>query len=305
MERLDAITLPPRPEAPDVRGRPSCLPLIDSHCHLDFLFRNKGIRDQSLTTFLGRQRQFLKRPYPLPADWVGAVSVWCDPRLFGTAKDILLREGRAWATFGCHPHHVALYNANIHAEIKDKICHLPPAVAWGEIGLDYFQKPDRPPPDIPCQKRVFRLQLQAAGAMGLPVVIHCRDAEEDLFKILRSTLHHQHPIHYHCVTVPPAKIQPVMDHFPRAKFGFTNLVGQQGSRGRAACESVKAIPLHRLLAETDAPYHCPSAWAKNDKSPSHPGMAMEVVKKFATLKDLPLPSVAQQVYRNTCSLYGL
>ena len=129
MDQLATTTFPPRPEAPEGvpegRGRAGYIPLIDSHCHLDFLFRAKGIRDQALDTFLARQRSFLKRPYPLPADWVGAVSVWCDPRLFGTARDIMLRESRTWGAFGCHPHHVALYDTRVHQEIKEKIRFLP------------------------------------------------------------------------------------------------------------------------------------------------------------------------------------
>ena len=283
------------------------LPIIDSHCHLDMLFRDERVRGQR-----SFRRYQADHGFPTPAGFAGAISNWCWPTLMDTAEGILAGDNRLWGTFGCHPHWVAEYDLRLHARIADSISAFPPAVAWGEMGLDYARRHSFRP-DRQRQKEVFRSQLRTASRMGLPVVIHCREAEADVFKILKTFLRRDHDIHYHCVTVGPEVLSPVIQRFPRARFGFTNLIYNDDARGRAAQATARALPLDRILAETDAPFHPPPSWKSDPESRcnpkrravSHPGMAGEVLKKIAEVKDLPYSEVARQVYQNTCQLYRL
>ena len=283
------------------------LPIIDSHCHLDLLFRDERVR--APRSFVRYQAD---HGFPSPAGSAGAISNWCWPDLLDTADDILAGDNRLWATFGCHPHWVADYDLRLHARIADSISAFPPTVAWGEMGLDYARRHGLRP-DRQKQKEVFRSQLMTASRRDLPVVIHCREAEADVFEILKTFLRRDHAIHYHCVTVRPRVLSPVMEYFPAARFGFTNLIHKNDARGRAAQATARALPLDRILAETDAPFHPPPSWSslpesrrnRRRRAVSHPGMAGEVLRKIAEVKGLPYSEVARQVYTNTCQLYRL
>ena len=91
---------------------------------------------------------------------------------------------------------------------------------------------------------------------------------------MKTFLRRDHDIHYHCVTVGPEVLSPVIQRFPRARFGFTNLIYNDDARGRAAQATARALPLDRILTETDAPFHPPPSWTSDPESrcnPKRPG----------------------------------
>lgn len=286
------------------------MPLLDSHAHLDFLFRDEDRRNRhknSMKCYLDGH------PFPTPIDFMGVVADWCRPSLYHTAAPILRADSRVLAAFGCHPHWSGGFDLRVQNSIIEHLEAFPQAVAWGEMGLDYSNhRPNNPPPDPKLQRRVFRQQLQTAVRRGFPVVIHGRDAEDDLFKVMKAVVPRDHPIQRHCVTVPPLVLEPWKKYFRNCKFGFTNLLDRKGTRGVDIRESVAMLPLQRIVVETDAPHHPPasfrptgSRWASHRPTSSHPGMVGEVVKGIAKVKGIPPHVVAQQVYKNTCELYNL
>ncbi|XP_076358513.1 uncharacterized protein LOC143251058 isoform X1 [Tachypleus tridentatus] len=151
--------------------------IIDTHCHLDFLFRRIGFKG----TYLQYQK-VNKNTYPVC--YGGCIADFCDPSTFGLPilwKD-LLEEDKLWAAFGCHPHMAEQYNPEIEMHLIDALQHAK-VVALGEIGLDYSPK-NRCDPEI--QHNVLRKQLKIAVAHKIPIVIHCRDAHDDCLKILKE-----------------------------------------------------------------------------------------------------------------------
>ena len=273
------------------------IPFIDAHCHLDRLFHLQGWRRS-----LGEYRA--THPIPFPPGFRGAVSVWCDPPQFHTAPGILADQHELWAAFGVHPLQAPLWSLEVASQIEGYLDQLPQALAWGEMGLDYHGH--RGPVDRPHQRAVFRAQLRRAARRDVPVVIHCRDAETDLLQVMKEILPRDYPFHYHCVSVGPKLLTPVLEYFPHAKFGFTGLLSDP-RRGGPVRESLRRIPLHRIVAETDAPYFPPSTLSRLPPRwrRSHPGMASEVVTAIATIKKTPLAEVAARLLLNTQAVYGM
>ena len=185
------------------------------------------------------------------------------------------------------------------------------------MGLDYSREEGLTPDAVDerrlTQRRTFKYQLIAARRRGLPVVIHGRDAEADLLKVMKLVLPHDYDIHRHCVTTPPSDLAPFRDHFTNARYGFTGKVTRPGREGASIRETVRSLPLRTLVAETDAPYHPPSGWrpppgawrSGPGGNNAHPGMVDAVVRVLAEEKQLSLREAAPVIYRNSCSLYRL
>ncbi|XP_022254125.1 uncharacterized protein LOC106469189 isoform X2 [Limulus polyphemus] len=220
--------------------------IIDTHCHLDFLFRRIG--------FKGTYSQYqLVNKDTYPVCYGGCITDFCDPSTFGLPilwKD-LLEEDKIWATFGCHPHMAEQYNPEIEMHLIDALQH-DKVVALGEVGLDYSPKNS-------CarkiQHHVLRKQLKIAVAHNVPIVIHCRDAHEDCLKILKEEVPCDHFIHRHCFTGNWDEAILWLETFPNLYIGLTALVTFPAATD--VHEVARKVPLNRLLLETDTPYFLP------------------------------------------------
>ncbi|XP_054922606.1 putative deoxyribonuclease TATDN2 [Dermacentor andersoni] len=201
--------------------------LIDTHCHLDFLFRRTA-HHSSYAQFRTRNSE------TFPTCYEGCVAVFCDPATFKKRHvwEGLLSEDGVWAAFGCHPHMARQYDEDIDDDLIAAL-EQPSVVALGEIGLDYSSKNNC---DRALQQRVFRHQLKLGRNGRLPIVIHSRDSSMDTLRILKELW---------------------MDTFPKLCLGLTPLVGFPNA-GPVA-EVGRKIPLDRLLLETDAPYFLPKS----------------------------------------------
>ena len=289
------------------------MPCFDTHWHREFLnpklVKGRHFRRGQLWTLTDLAAV---HPFPFPPDFVGGIADWCRPANYGSARAALESDPQVWGAFGCHPHFAKEYNLRVEQDILERFVHLPRVVAWGEMGLDYSTTKGRNPDKV-RQRQVLHHQLAAALRHGKPIVIHGREAEEDLLKVMKRVVPRDHPIHRHCVTVPPKELEPFVRYFSEAKFGFTNALLRGGSFGRGIEETIASLPLHRILAETDAPYHPPPSWRPSctpwsrsrAAGCSHPGMVSEVVAAVARIKDIPLHEVAQRIYLNSAKLYDL
>lgn len=295
-------------------GDPNWTPYFDTHFHYEFLYP-KEVANGNLRRSSPWHLSLLERnhPYPFPKDFVGGLSIWCHPDHYHKLPSVVDADKRIFAAIGCHPHFCRLYDLKREVEIAELIDYSPQVVSWGEIGLDYNCEGGRSP-DPQRQREVFKSQLRAAVRRDLPIVIHGRDAEEDLLKVMSRSVPHNYPsIHRHCVTLPPSSIACFREHFIYAKYGFTNKLTRPGNEGRGIRETVSSLPLHKILTETDAPWHLPSGWRtpstktwrRSYRTYSHPGMVDAVVASIAAVKAIPIYEVAQATYKNACSLYGL
>ncbi|OBS72186.1 hypothetical protein A6R68_13238 [Neotoma lepida] len=177
---------------------------IDTHCHLDMLF--------SKLSFQRSFAEFRKiYSYTFSKEFQGCISDFCDPRTLrdGLWKE-LLSEDLVWGAFGCHPHFARYYDEYQERKILYALRH-PKAVAFGEMGLDYSYKCTTP---VPEQVKVFERQLQLAVSLKKPLVIHCREADEDLMGIMKKYVPHDYKIHRHCFTGSYPLIEPLLEHFP-------------------------------------------------------------------------------------------
>ncbi|XP_010983240.1 putative deoxyribonuclease TATDN2 [Camelus dromedarius] len=291
---------PPRPcgghassSLPRSRREPRLEGFIDTHCHLDMLY--------SKLSFKGTFTKFRKiYSSSFPKEFQGCISDFCDPRtLTDCLWEDLLKEDLVWGAFGCHPHFARYYNESQERNLLQALRH-PKAVAFGEMGLDYSHKCTTP---VPEQHKVFERQLQLAVSLRKPLVIHCREADEDLLKIMKKFVPPDYKIHRHCFTGSYPVIEPLLEHFPNMSVGFTAVLTY--SSAWEAREALKQIPLERIIVETDAPYFLPRQVPRSLCQYAHPGLALHTVREIARVKDLPLARTLATLRENTCRLYSL
>ncbi|KAI5615009.1 putative deoxyribonuclease TATDN2 isoform X1 [Silurus asotus] len=270
------------------------LGFIDTHCHLDMLYGKMG--------FHGSFRSFrLKFRSTFPAEFHGCITDFCNPRI--TLKDRiweqLIEEELVWGAFGCHPHFAQEYNSAHEQSIMGAMRH-PKTVAFGEIGLDYSHKNSV---NLRTQKEVFERQLRLAVSLGKPLVIHCRDADDDLLDIMKKCVPHDYKIHRHCFTNNYSVIEPFLNEFSNLCVGFTALV--TNPKAAEARDAVRKMPLERILLETDAPYFRPRQVPPSVCRFSHPGMALHTLQEISVLKGELFSTVLQTVRQNTTHIYGV
>ncbi|XP_036593232.1 putative deoxyribonuclease TATDN2 [Trichosurus vulpecula] len=275
------------------RGSQGSLGFIDTHCHLDMLY--------SKLSFQGTFSKFRKiYSSSFPKEFQGCIADFCDPSTLtdGLWED-LLKEDLVWGAFGCHPHFSRYYNERQERNLLQALRH-PKAVAFGEMGLDYSYKCTSPVSD---QQKVFERQLKLAVALKKPLVIHCREADEDLLSIMKKFVPTDYKIHRHCFTGKYSVIEPLLKHFPNLSVGFTALVTY--SSAWEAREALKQIPLERIIVETDAPYFLPRQVPKSLCQYAHPGLALHTVREIAKVKGEPLSQTLATLRQNTSRLYSL
>lgn len=159
--------------------------------------------------------------------------------------DLAERYPFAYASVGVHPHEAGAAPEDFVREISELAGH-PKVQAIGEIGLDYHY--DFAPRDR--QREVFRLQLELARKLDLPVIIHDRKAHADTMALLRELCPRGV---VHCFSGSAQMAREVVDL--GMYVGFTGVVTFPGAR--KTLEAARAVPLDRLLLETDCPYLSP------------------------------------------------
>lgn len=158
-------------------------------------------------------------------------------------------------TIGVHPTDILRHGdidaelARIRAIIEADMAGEKRIRGMGEMGLDYYWKEVPPGP----QKDAFKKQLAMARELGLPVVIHCRDAVEDTFAVLEEENFANYPLLWHCFGGDAAMAKRIIDHGWHLSIpGPVTFPANQALRGALA-----AIPLNRMMMETDCPYLAP------------------------------------------------
>lgn len=196
-------------------------------------------------------------------------------------------------TIGWHPVDAIDMTDEDLAWIKDLSAH-EKVVAIGEMGLDYHW--DKSPKDV--QKEVFRKQIALAKEVGLPIVIHNRDATEDVVSILREEGAEEVGGIMHCYTGSAEIAQECIDMNFYLSFGgpvtFKN--------AKKPKEVVKQIPNDRLLIETDCPYLTPHPYRGKRNEPSYVKL---VAEQIAELKGMTYEEIAAVTTENAKKLFGI
>lgn len=170
------------------------------------------------------------------------------------------------------------------------LIHQYPVKAIGEIGLDYFRN-TQPRED---QIELFKKQLQLAESNNLPVLIHNRDADEDIHAILLE--YPDLPKVFHCYSSDMALAQKWVH--TNAYFSFSGNITYKNKD--KIHETIKYLPLDKILIETDCPYITPMTHKGME---NEPGFVIEIAKKIAQIKEIPLELVAQETTKNAQNVF--
>jgi TatD DNase family protein len=210
------------------------------------------------------------------------------------------REPAIYFTAGFHPHEASRFDAAALRRLRSILDH-PKAVAVGEVGLDYYRM-HSPRSD---QARVFDAMLALAGERLLPVSVHCRNADEDVMRALKTwSLRNRSGygerllgvMHYFSGT--PEEARTYVD------LGFLISVHTSITHSKAfkLRQVATEIPLSRLVIETDSPYGAPQSQRGKRNEPAY---VIEAAARVAELRGLPLSEVASATSANAARLFGL
>ena len=252
--------------------------LIDSHCHLDF------------PDFEAERDGLVERARAAGVDRLITISTRVARHAALSA--IAERYDDVFFTVGTHPHQAAEEPEVAAATLVDLARH-PKCVAIGEAGLDYHY--DQVPRDI--AERVFRSHIAAARASGLPLVIHARDADDDVAAILRDEMG-QGPFKavLHCFTAGRALAETGL-----ALGLFVSFSGVVTFKGSDALRAIaRDVPLDRMLVETDAPFLSPVPLRGKRNEPAN---VVQTARVLAELKGLELPAFAAATTANVLALF--
>ena len=252
--------------------------LVDSHCHLDF---PELAEDRA--EIIARARA---------AGVSTMVTISTRVTRFETYKAIAESDPDIWFTIGTHPLG-ANEEPDIAASTLLDLAGHDKCIGIGEAGLDYFyDKVDRE-----TAKKVFRTHIAASRISGLPLVIHARDADDDMITILKEeSAIGTFPAILHCFSSTPALAQ--VGVALGLHVSFSGIVTFKRSDELRAI--AQHVPVDRLLVETDAPFLAPQAYRGKRNEPSY---VVEAAKTLADVHGLSFEAMAEQTTHNFFSLF--
>ncbi len=176
------------------------------------------------------------------------VTIGCDLSTSTAAVNLAEKKDNVYCTVGVHPHEVKRIESHWYKELS-QLGSQPKVVAFGEIGLDYHY--DHSPREI--QRQRFREQIQLAHTLGLPLVIHTREAQRDTLTILREESADKLGGVIHCFSEDSELAQGALDL--GFYLSFSGIITFRNATPLR--EIIHTIPEDRLLIETDGPYLTP------------------------------------------------
>jgi TatD DNase family protein len=261
------------------------LTLVDTHAHLDF---SKFDADREAVVERARA-----------AGVAAIVNVGTDLTSSQRAVRLAERYGGIYAAVGVHPHDAKRLDGATLAELRELAQH-PKVVAVGEIGLDFYR--DLSPRDV--QRRAFQAQLAWAAKLGTPVVIHDRDAHDEILEVLSDWAAGQRhsPLAgrlgvLHTFSGDLSMAEQAID------LGFyLSIAGPVTYKNaRQLPDIVRALPIDRLLVETDCPFLAPHPHRGKRNEPAHVRL---VAERIAELKGMSLDALARATTANAQHLFG-
>lgn len=202
----------------------------------------------------------------------------------------LLDEPGVFTTAGLHPNSADEWDDALERMIRERAAH-PRCVAIGETGLDYFH--DRVARDR--QEDAFHRQLAIARELDLTVVIHCRDADDDCFRILRDEGPER--VVLHCFSAPD-RLEEAIDLGWWCSFAGNVTY----PKAHALLHAAARCPADRILLETDAPYLTP---VPHRGRPNEPAYVMDTLAMVAAAREEDPATLAAQVEANAAAAYRL
>lgn len=253
---------------------------VDSHCHL-----NDPQFKEDLLSLLGRAKALgVARMLTISTEMKEVPDL---EKLSDTYPEI-------YHTVGVHPHEVDKEGVPALDALVEKLHH-PKAVGIGETGLDYYYEHS----NRAHQKLSFRHHIQAMKETGLPLVIHSRNAEEDILDLLKEekVQNFSHPGVIHCFSGTKEFAQATLNlGFYISLSGILTFKNADELR-----EIARNVPLDRVLIETDAPYLAP---IPHRGKRNEPAFVVHTAEKLAELKEMSLKSIQEITTNNFFTLFS-
>jgi len=262
--------------------RRNSMELIDSHAHIDF------------PQFAEDREAMLERARAAGVTTLLAIGTGPGPEKLDSAIPFAGQHDWIFATVGIHPHE-AKEVTPAHLDELSKLAKHPKVIAWGEIGLDYYY--DHSPREV--QQKVFREQMALAQQAKLPIIIHCREAWTDCLNVLEEVW-------------KPTGLGGVLHCFSstledaRRGIDLGFLISFAGNSTYPKAQNLrdvaKALPLEKLLIETDSPYLAPQPYRGKRNEPAY---VAEVARTLANVRNLSPDELAAATADNFRRLFRL
>jgi TatD DNase family protein len=254
--------------------------LIDTHCHLTFepLVEDvPGVMERSRTVGVTR--------------WITVGTSVEDSR---RAVELASRYENIYVAVGIHPHDARDADTAALEELRG-LARNEKVVAIGETGLDFHYNFSKQPD----QRRVFAAHLEMARDLMLPVVVHSRNAFDETLEILDRDGRGLPGVVFHCFGGSPEQAGQILDRGFHVSFtGVATFKNAQMTRAAA-----RAVPLERLMIETDSPYMSPEPVRK--QKPNEPALMVHTVRLLAQLKSTTLDDFARATTATAIEFFHL
>jgi len=252
--------------------------MIDSHCHLDqeplfnnlddILKRSKEIGIEKLLTICTTFESFIK------------------------IKHLVKKDDIIYGTYGIHPHEAK--NDKVTTKlIIDEISNNQKIIGIGETGLDFYYNFS----DKRDQIRSFEEHINASIELNIPLIIHSRNAENEMLEIFNKYKNHNLKILMHCFTGSKKFAQSMLDF--NAYFSASGIITFKNSTELQ--ETFKSIPLEKTLIETDSPYLAP---VPNRGKKNEPSFVKYTAEKLANIKQISTSDLIKNTTFNFNKLFN-
>jgi TatD DNase family protein len=253
--------------------------LVDSHCHLDF------------PDFAAERDAIVNRARAQGI--VRLVTISTKVHKFAEIRTIAEGYDDVFCSVGTHPHYADKEPEITTADLV-KLTNHPKVVAIGEAGLDYFRNNS----SVEGQEKGFRRHIAAARETGLPLVIHSREADNDMAKILEEeSAKGAFPFVLHCFTGGPDLAKRGV-----SLGGYVSFSGVITFKKNEALRAVAAeVPVDRILVETDAPYLAPEPFRGKRNEPAY---VTNTARALGEARKTDFETISKQTTENFFRLFS-
>ena len=253
--------------------------LVDSHCHLDF-----DVFDEDRSETIQRARD---------AGVAAMVTICTRVTKFEEICAIAETDDNIWCSVGIHPHQAEEEPVVTVEDLVSRAAH-PKVIAIGETGLDYYY--DNSPREL--QETSFRTHIAASRETELPLIVHTRDADEDMAEILEDEMEKgAFPGVLHCFSSGRRLAERALDiGFYISLSGIVTFKNAQDLR-----DIVKDVPVDRILVETDAPFLAP---IPNRGKRNEPAFVADTAARVAELKAMDNQALSAASTENFFRLFS-
>lgn len=258
--------------------------MIDTHCHLTF------------PDFDGKVEQTLADARAHGVD--GMISICTTTQGAADLLALVRRHDSVWCSAGVHP----LYaDETPHDwDLLAGIIRDPKCVAWGELGLDnHYAEPASGIQRPVLEAHLDLIRRCVKAGVDKPIVIHCREAFDDLLPILKESGLPGSRFVFHCFTGTCEEARRCLDF--GSMISFTGVVTYRNAR--EVQEAAKLVPADRIMVETDAPFLSPEP--HRGTRPCQPWMTSVTARFLAELRGAPFEAFHAQLNANTARFFGI